>query len=162
MKKIIFTLSFVLATSIAFSQENTTTLDDSFRSVPNFPECKGDKLEMKVCFQTKMQKFISKKFNSDLPNELALKPGEYRMILLFKVEKDGSITNMKVNAPHEKLQEEGLRILKLLPKLSPAIQNGVAVSGKMVFPMRIYVEDSKKNWKRYRKAQKKKNKEAKF
>ncbi len=108
--------------------------------VPVFPGCKGSKAELKKCFNKKMQKHFSKKFDSDLPNELGLSPGKKRLIMLFKIDKTGSIVDIKAKAPHPRLQKEAVRIVKLLPKMTPGKQRGKAVGVRYTLPMRIEVE----------------------
>ena len=107
---------------------------------PVFPGCKGDKEALKACFNKKMQKHFIKKFDSDLPNELGLSPGKKRMIMLFKIDKTGEIIDIRVKAPHPKLQKEAERIIQLLPKMKPGMQRGRPVGVKYTLPMRIDVE----------------------
>ena len=108
--------------------------------VPVFPGCKGNKKELKKCFNKKMQKHFQKKFDSDLPNELGLSPGKKRIIMLFKIDRTGNIVGIRAKAPHPKLQKEAIRIIKLLPKMKPGRQRGKAVEVKYVFIKRIDVE----------------------
>ncbi len=108
--------------------------------VPVFPGCKGSKAELKKCFSKKVQKHFSRKFNADLPNELGLTPGKKRLIMQFKVDKDGSITGFFARAPHPRLEKEAIRILKLLPKMKPGRQRGKPVPVKYTLPLRIEVE----------------------
>lgn len=108
--------------------------------VPVFPGCKGNKTELKRCFNQKMQKHFQKKFDSDLPNDLGLSPGKKRIIMLFKIDKRGDIVDIKAKAPHPRLQKEAIRIVKLLPKMIPGKQRGKAVGVKYTLPMRIDVE----------------------
>ena len=108
--------------------------------VPVFPGCKGNKDELKACFNKKMQKHFIKKFDADLPNELGLAPGKKRMIMLFKIDKTGEIIDIRVKAPHPKLQKEAERIIQLLPKMKPGMQRGRPVGVKYTLPMRIDVE----------------------
>ena len=108
--------------------------------VPVFPGCKGNKKELKKCFNKKMQKHFQKKFDSDLPNELGLSPGKKRIIMLFKIDRTGNIVGIRAKAPHPKLQKEAIRIIKLLPKMKPGRQRGKAVGVKYTLPMRIDVE----------------------
>lgn len=108
--------------------------------VPVFPGCKGNKAELKACFNKKMQKHFAKKFDSDLPNELGLSPGKKRLIMLFKIDKTGNIVDIRAKAPHPRLQKEAVRIIKLLPKMTPGKQRGKAVGVKYTLPMRIDVE----------------------
>lgn len=107
---------------------------------PIFPGCKGNKDELKACFNKKMQKHFIKKFDADLPNELGLSPGKKRMIMLFKIDKTGKIIDIRVKAPHPKLQKEAERIIQLLPKMKPGMQRGRPVGVKYTLPMRIDVE----------------------
>jgi len=108
--------------------------------VPVFPGCKGNKAALKACFNKKMQKHFAKKFNSDLPNELGLSPGKKRIIMLFKIDKTGNITDIRAKAPHPRLQKEAMRIIKLLPRMTPGRQRGKPVGVKYTLPMRIDVE----------------------
>jgi protein TonB len=108
--------------------------------VPVFPGCKGNKKELKSCFNKKMQKHFQRKFNADLPNDLGLAPGKKRIIMLFKIDRQGDIVGIIAKAPHPKLQKEAIRIIKLLPKMKPGRQRGKAVGVKYTLPMRIDVE----------------------
>lgn len=108
--------------------------------VPVFPGCKGNKAELKACFNKKMQKHFQKKFDADLPNDLGLSPGKKRIIMLFKIDKKGDIVGIRAKAPHPKLQKEAIRIIKLLPKMTPGRQRGKPVGVKYTLPMRIDVE----------------------
>ena len=108
--------------------------------VPVFPGCKGNKAALKKCFNQKMQKHFSKKFDSDLPNDLGLSPGKKRIIMLFKIDKTGNFVDIRAKAPHPRLQKEAIRIIKLLPKMTPGRQRGKPVGVKYTLPMRIEVE----------------------
>ena len=108
--------------------------------VPVFPGCKRNKTELKACFNKKMQKHFQKKFDADLPNDLGLSPGKKRIIMLFKIDKSGDIVGIRAKAPHPKLQKEAIRIIKLLPKMTPGRQRGKPVGVKYTLPMRIDVE----------------------
>ena len=108
--------------------------------VPVFPGCKGNKKKLRECFGKQIQKHFRKKFDGDLPNELGLTPGKKRLIMQFKVDKDGSITGFFARAPHPRLEKEAIRILKLLPRMKPGKQRGKPVAVKYTLPLRIDVE----------------------
>lgn len=108
--------------------------------VPVFPGCKGNKAALKKCFSKKVQKHFGRKFDSELPNELGLSPGRKRLIMLFKIDKNGVVTDIRAKAPHPRLQKEAIRILKMLPKMKPGRQRGKPVGVKYTLPMRIDVE----------------------
>lgn len=108
--------------------------------VPVFPGCKGDNDALRSCFNKKMQRHFAKKFDSDLPNELGLPPGKKRILMLFRIDKTGNITDIRVKAPHPKLEKETKRIIRLLPQMKPGMQRGNPVGVKYTLPMRIDVE----------------------
>ncbi|MFY0602561.1 MAG: energy transducer TonB [Flavobacteriaceae bacterium] len=108
--------------------------------VPVFPGCKGNKAALKKCFNKKMQKHFQRKFDAELPNELGLSSGKKRLIMLFKIDRQGNIVDIRAKAPHPRLQKEAIRIIKLLPKMKPGRQRGKPVGVKYTLPMRIDVE----------------------
>ncbi|MEQ6124961.1 energy transducer TonB [Pseudotenacibaculum sp. MALMAid0570] len=108
--------------------------------VPVFPGCVGNNEALKDCFNKKMQKHFGKKFNSDLPNELGLSPGKKRITMLFKIDHQGNIVDVRVMAPHPRLEKEAKRIINLLPKMTPGKQRGKPVGVKYTLPMKVLVE----------------------
>lgn len=108
--------------------------------VPVFPGCKGNKAALKKCFSKKVNKHFNRKFDGNLPNELGLPSGRKRMIMLFKIDKSGKVTDIRVKAPHPRLQKEAIRIIKMLPKMTPGKQRGKPVGVKYTLPIRIDVE----------------------
>lgn len=108
--------------------------------VPVFPGCTGNKQELKDCFNTQMQKHFARKFDAELPNELGLSAGPKRMFMLFKIDKNGNIVDIRAKAPHPRLEKEAERIIKLLPKMKPGRQRGVPVGVKYTLPVRIDVQ----------------------
>lgn len=58
-----------------------------------------------------------------------------RVIVQFVVEKDGSLTNFDiVQSPDDRLSEEALRVLHLMPRWQPAQQNGRTVRSRYKVP----------------------------
>ena len=96
--------------------------------VPSFPGCEGTNEELKECLSKKMGRFIQKKFNSDLANELGLSPGIQRIYTVFKIDKTGNIIDVKIKAVHKRLEKEGIRVVGLLPNMKPSILTGIVLS----------------------------------
>jgi len=92
--------------------------------VPVYPGCKGNKAKLRACLQEKITKHVNRKFNADLASDLGLSPGVKRIFVMFKIDKSGNITNVMARAPHKRLQEEAIRVVKLLPKMIPGKQRG--------------------------------------
>tara|TARA_R110002073_G_scaffold89852_7_gene212557 strand:+ start:20936 stop:22372 length:1437 start_codon:yes stop_codon:yes gene_type:complete len=105
--------------------------------VPTFPGCEEGS---KNCFNKNVQRHFAVNFKGNLPKQLDLKPGKKRIVMLFKIDKQGEIKDIRVKAPHEKLKEECIRIIKMLPKMLPGEQDGKPVGVKYTLPMRIDVE----------------------
>ncbi|OSY87146.1 energy transducer TonB [Tenacibaculum holothuriorum] len=108
--------------------------------VPVFPGCKGTKAQKKACLNKKMQKHVQRYFDAELANELGLAPGRKRIYLQFKIDKDGSITQINARAPHPRLKKEAMRIAKKLPKMKPGRQRGKAVRVGYTLPITFNVE----------------------
>lgn len=159
----------ILAQESTISKDSTITSntikDLPFRvieEVPVFPGCgilKSNR-EKKKCFNLSMRKHIGKHFNIEIMNCLekvlvknketgieeeectsGLTPGTKRIYLQFKIDHTGEIINIVARGPHPKLEEEAIRIGKLIPKMEkPALQKGVPVRVGYTLPITFKVE----------------------
>ena len=68
--------------------------------VPVYPGCKGNKDQLRACLQDEITKHVNKKFNSELASDLGLSPGVKRIFVMFKIDKEGNIVDVKSRAPH--------------------------------------------------------------
>lgn len=106
------------------------SLDESQKSiiedVPIFPGCEiFARSDRKACFQEKMDNHIRENFRyPEIAQEMGI---QGRVYTQFIIEKDGSITNIKVRGPDINLEREAKRIISLLPKMTPGFQNGKPV-----------------------------------
>jgi len=108
--------------------------------VPVFPGCKGTKAQKKACLNKKLTKHVQRYFDAELANELGLAPGKKRIYVQFKIDKDGSITNINARAPHPRLKKEAVRIARKIPKMKPGRQRGKAVRVGYTLPITFNVE----------------------
>lgn len=109
----------------------------SVDNIPTFPECeKNDR----NCVNRKIQMHFAQNFDSDLPSKLNLTPGKKRIIMIFTINKEGLIDDVKVKAPHPALKDEVRRILSKLPKMEPGNHKGMPVKVKYTLPIRIDVK----------------------
>ena len=110
-------------------------------NVPIFPGCeKGNNATKKACMSEKIAKFVNKKFNTDLAGDLGL-TGRQRIIVAFKIDKNGDIIGVRARAPHPKLAQEAERVVGLLPKMKPGKQRGKAVTVPYSLPILFQVQD---------------------
>lgn len=109
--------------------------------VPIFPGCTGSNKELRACFSNQISKFILNKFNAELASDIGLQPGSIqRIFVVFKIDNKGNITNINARAPHKKLKEEAIRVIKLLPKMIPGKQRGRPVGVSYGLPIVFKVE----------------------
>lgn len=137
---------------------HTQDKDVSFsviEKVPVYPGCIGDTKELKSCFSKKIQKLFAENFNIDLPNQLGLKGGKYRVYIAFKISSKGTVENIVARAPHYKLEEECLKVMKKIPTMIPAELKGKSVGVKYSIPFTIMVEETRKQRKKRKKRERK-------
>ena len=107
--------------------------------VPLFPGCEGvAKDKRKDCFQEKIQAHIRKNFQYP---EAALDAGHQgKVFVSFVIEKDGSITDVKLLREFVKCPEcdkEAMRVVQAMPKWIPGIQYGRAVKVQFNIPIKF-------------------------
>ena len=113
----------------------------AIENAPIFPGCKGTKEELKKCFTKSLQDYFSKHFNADLAQELGLSPGKKRLIVQFKIDHKGMPANVRARAPHPKIEQEVIEIIKSLPKMVPGNQRGRPVGVKYSLPILFHIRE---------------------
>ena len=130
--------------SISVEEEEDVVEDVPFliiENVPVFPGCKGNNVELRACFSAEVTKFVSKNFNTELSSDLGLASGSIqRIYVIFKIDKNGSIADIQARAPHKRLQEEAIRVIELLPNMTPGRQRDRDVGVKYSLPIAFKVE----------------------
>ncbi|HKL89571.1 MAG TPA: energy transducer TonB [Allomuricauda sp.] len=100
--------------------------------VPVFPGCEGAS-DKKACFQEMMQKHIRKNFRyPEIAQEMGV---QGRVSVIFVIQKDGSIGNIRMRGPDKNLEAEALRIIEKLPKMTPGKQRGRPVKVPFSIPI---------------------------
>ncbi|PQJ15837.1 energy transducer TonB [Aureicoccus marinus] len=100
--------------------------------VPVFPGCERAK-DKKACFQEQMMKHIRKNFRyPEIAQEMGI---QGRVNVVFVIQKDGSIGNIRMRGPDKNLEAEAMRIIKKLPKMTPGKQRGRAVKVPFSIPI---------------------------
>ncbi len=110
--------------------------------VPIFPGCENlnNNEERKQCMSKKISQFVNREFDTDLGAELGLS-GVNRVIVQFKIDEKGNITNVMSRAPHPRLEREAARVINKLPKMQPGKQRGKAVGVMYSLPIVFQVQD---------------------
>lgn len=124
------------------AEDEVVTEDIPFAIIeeaPVFPGCTGSKLEKKDCFNTQITLLVQKNFRGDIAQDLGLSPGLKKIFVLFTIDKNGDIVNIKIRAPHKSLEAEAERVLKLLPKMIPGKQRNSNVNVSYALPITFKV-----------------------
>jgi len=108
---------------------------------PIYPGCKGTKEELKQCLQNKINKHVHKYFKSELAQELGLTAGKKKVYVQFKIDKKGEVVNIRARGPHTRLEKEAVRVVEILPKMTPGRQRTKAVSVAYTLPITLVVLD---------------------
>ena len=110
-------------------------------NVPIYPGCeKGNNAAKRKCMSDKINKFVQKKFNTDLAGDLGL-TGRQRINVIFKIDRSGNVVGVRSRAPHPRLEKEAARVINLLPKMKPGKQRGKAVTVPYSLPIIFQVQD---------------------
>ncbi|WP_246296548.1 energy transducer TonB [Winogradskyella vidalii] len=113
---------------------------------PLFPDCKSvsDGLSQKKCFTTEISSSINKNFDFSLVNSLGLSAGKKRIFIQMILDKYGAVKNVIARGPHPDLEEEAVRVVKLLPQFTPGQHQGKAVSVAYSLPLVIEISATNK------------------
>lgn len=100
--------------------------------VPVFPGCEGAS-DKRACFNEMMQQHIRKNFRyPEIAQEMGI---QGRVSVMFTIQKDGSIGNIRLRGPDKNLEAEARRIIEELPKMTPGKQRGRAVRVPFSIPI---------------------------
>ena len=130
---------------LSFTDSKTiikTSNNISFLRAPVFPGCETSKSikELRKCFSRGVQRHFAKKFDADLPNRLGLSSGRKKILIMFKINREGEIDNLLVKAPHVTIKNEVIKVMKQLPKVEPAVHIGKNVNIKYSIPFSLIIE----------------------
>jgi len=102
--------------------------------VPVFPGCENvAKAQLRDCFNEKMQDHIRKNFRyPEIAQEMGI---QGRVSVLFTIQKDGSIGNIRLRGPDKNLEAEAQRIIEKLPRMTPGKQRGRPVRVPFSIPI---------------------------
>ena len=127
-----FTVFLLFSGAVLAQKDSLTTGKDSvILRVEQMPEFPGG--------QEALYKFISD--NILYPKDARENDIKGKVVVQFIVEKDGSVQNVEVvSGVHPLLDEEALRIVKLLPSFKPGMVNGEPVRVRMKLPITFNLE----------------------
>lgn len=109
--------------------------------VPVYPGCEseGNNAARKQCMADRIMEYVQSKFNTELASELGLE-GRQRIQVIFKIDHNGQVVNVRARAPHPRLEQEAARVVSSLPKMVPGKQRGKPVGVLYSLPILFKVE----------------------
>lgn len=110
-----------------YTTDNSMILKD-VEITPVYNGCENlSKEETRECFNDKVEAFIKSEFNLNLLKELNLSKPK-KVEVFFIITENGNLTGMKVRDAEVTIQAEILRVLRKMPVMKPAMNNGESVS----------------------------------
>ncbi len=106
---------------------------------PVYPGCKGTKAQKKKCLQENITKHVNKHFKTSLAQDLGLSAGKKKVYVQFRIDKNGEINNVRARGPHARLEKEAIRVVNLLPKMTPGKQRTRPVRVSYTLPITLLV-----------------------
>ena len=87
----------------------------------------------------KISRFVNRKFNTNLAEELNLKSNQ-KIFAQFTIDKNGTVSDILVKAPHKALEKEAIRVVQQLPHMTPGKQQNKPVSVKYTLPISFNIK----------------------
>ncbi|WP_420571889.1 M56 family metallopeptidase [Kordia sp.] len=109
---------------------------------PVFPGCEneGTQKEIKKCSSQNVARHVNMEFDTKLAEGLGL-TGVNKIFAQFVIDENGDIAGVNARAPHPALKTETERVIRTLPKFSPGMKDGKAVSVKYVLPIVFKIQE---------------------
>ena len=110
-----------------FTTDNSVIIKD-VEIMPVYDGCEDLTIEeTRKCFNDKVSAFIKREFNLNVSQDLNL-PESKQVEAFFIINESGNITGLKVRDSEVTVQAEILRVLRKIPMMKPATQNGESTS----------------------------------
>ena len=113
--------------------------------IPQFQACEGSEIKTGMeCFNQQISAHITK--NLVYPEQARDEDIQGRVTVMFVIDKEGNVTNVRARGPRggTLLEEEAIRIVKLLPQFKPGVQRGKPVNVSFALPINFKLEEVKK------------------
>ncbi|MFH4963400.1 M56 family metallopeptidase [Gaetbulibacter sp. M235] len=116
--------------------------------VPIFPGCESltSNIEQKKCMSNEISMFVNKNFNTSIGKENGL-VGRQQISVIFKINQNGDIVDVRSRALHPALEAEAIRVIKALPKMIPGKQKRKVVTVPYSLPIVFMVAETTKEKK---------------
>lgn len=146
-KCLLFAISALVLLVVVFVPAGANAQDKKVKKAQTHKDTTADDKVYKVCEQmptyegddAALMKYLGE--NLKYPEEAKERGQQGRVVVGFIVEKDGSLTDVKVlRSVDRALDAEALRVVKGMPKWIPGRQNGQCVRVRYLLPIYICLQ----------------------
>ena len=117
--------------------------DGLIERVPVYPGCDlPGNYNKKNCMANEITRFVMQKFNTTFAPDLGL-TGKQHIYVIFKIDETGNVIDIRARAQHRALEAEAIRVIALLPKMTPGYIRGKAVKVPYSLPIVFNLKNSK-------------------
>lgn len=111
-------------------------------NVPVYPGCESEPSNdaKRLCMSKSIQKLVKEEFDTNLGAELGL-DGINRVIVLFKIDQYGNVSQVQARGPHKALEAEAVRVVQLIPRMKPGLQRNRPVKVSYTLPILFEVRN---------------------
>ncbi|WP_298551649.1 M56 family metallopeptidase [uncultured Algibacter sp.] len=111
--------------------------------VPVFPGCEGlSSKEQRNCMSKNISIHVNRNFNTKIADSIKVK-GRQRINVIFKINNEGDVVDIRSRAPHPDLETEAIRVIKTLPKFKPGEHKGKKVNVPYSLPIIFAIAEEK-------------------
>ncbi len=137
MKKLLF----IVLITVKFSFAQETVPFNIIEDVPIFPGCeKLDAIGKKDCMNIGINEIIKRNFNlKKATRGITLDKGLIKIFVSFKIDENGIVDDIKIKAPHPKIEKETARVINLIPKMRPGLHLGKPVKVAYTLPIKFRI-----------------------
>ncbi len=111
----------------------------TIQKVPTYPGCTGDNEALKKCFTKNIMQFVGAEFNTKLSNKEI--SGKQRIIVKFKIDITGKVTNVQARSEFKELEIEAVRVINSLPQMLAGEHEGKKVGVQYSLPIIFEIEE---------------------
>lgn len=111
--------------------------------IPIFPGCENIKGKdaQKQCMSEKIDAHVQREFRTYISEQLGL-TGFNRIYVIFKINTQGDVADIRARGPNKQLEEEAIRVVKLLPRMKPGRQRDRPVAVEYSLPIMFEIRES--------------------
>lgn len=110
--------------------------------VPVFPGCEkySSRDDLTKCMSNKIAKVVKRNFRTSLAEGQGL-TGLQKIDVQFKIDTDGNVVDIKARAPDANLEDEAIRVIDKLPKMTPGFQGNQPIRVVYYLPIKFKIQN---------------------